>query len=46
MMSDVDVHREQDFSARESSVGRVVDLIELVANEAGDYRGAVVEGLA
>ena len=46
MVGYVNVHGEQDFSAEEASVGRVVRHAQLLFGEVGDYGGAIVEGIA
>jgi hypothetical protein len=46
MVGDVNVHGEQDFSAEEASVGRVVRHAQLLFGEVWDHGGAIVEGIA
>ena len=46
MMSHVNIHREQDFSPGEISIGRVVRLVELRGGKVWDHGGAVVERVA
>ena len=46
MVGYVDVHGEQDFSAEEASVGRVVRRAQLLFGEVGDDGGAIVEGIS
>lgn len=46
MMRHVNVHREQDFSPEEPSIGRVVRLVELLVSKVWDHGGAIGEGIA
>ena len=46
VMSDVDVHGEQDFAPGEAAVWRIVGLVELLVGQAGYNGGAILEGTA